>query len=227
MSEGRPRDGKEEAEAEQPAEVDRRKAILRAAVSVFASKGYHGCRIADVAKQAGVAYGIVYHYFRNKEELLESVFSESFGRFARLLGEIAKTDAPTEQKVGDIVALAIDSFRHDPMGVRVFILEIARSPAFRDASQRSVYDEAIRLTGEVLKQGQQRGEVKPDIDPMVGAYMLFGAIELALTGFVLGTIAAGDEDQVASARRSVVEIFLRGVAGTDVARSAAAAASKP
>lgn len=211
MSEGRSRSGKATPESGQPAENERRKAILRAAISVFASKGYHGCRIADVAKQAGVAYGLVYHYFRNKEELLETVFSESFGRFARLLADITRGEASTEKKIDDIVALAVDSFRHDPMGVRVFILEIARSPVFRDASHRSIYDDVIRMTAEMLREGQRRGEVKPNIDPMVGAYMLFGAIELALTGFVLGTLAASDEEQVASARRSVVEIFLHGV----------------
>ena len=57
---------------------DRRKQILKAAVKVFAEKGYHGCRIADVARSAEVAYGLVYHYFRNKEELLESVFAEQW-----------------------------------------------------------------------------------------------------------------------------------------------------
>ena len=59
-------------------EADRRKTILRAAIEVFSRKGYHGCRIADVAREAGVAYGLVYHYFRGKDELLESVFKSGW-----------------------------------------------------------------------------------------------------------------------------------------------------
>ena len=73
--------GPKAATAAEARDQDRRKTILRAAVEVFARKGYHGCRIADVAKEAGVAYGLVYHYFRNKEELLQLVFEAGWGGF--------------------------------------------------------------------------------------------------------------------------------------------------
>src|SRR5438874_9139399 len=80
-------------------EAERRRTILRAAIEVFAKKGYHGCRIADVAREANVAYGLVYHYFKNKEELLESVFEVGWKGFVTRLREVATADASLEDKV--------------------------------------------------------------------------------------------------------------------------------
>ena len=70
-------------------EGERRLTILRAAVEVFARKGYHGCRIADVAREAGVAYGLVYHYFQNKDELLQTVFDLGWGGFIQRIRDAA------------------------------------------------------------------------------------------------------------------------------------------
>ncbi len=73
-------------------EGDRRRTILRAAIDVFARKGYHGCRIADVAKEAGVAYGLVYHYFKNKDELLETVFQACWSGFSTRVRALAEAE---------------------------------------------------------------------------------------------------------------------------------------
>ena len=189
---------------------ERREAILQAAIRVFAKKGYHGCRIADVAREAGVAYGLVYHYFQNKEDLLSSVFDESFGQFVRLLDAIAATEGPAAQKVEEIVAAAFDAYQTAPESIRVLILEVLRSPVFREAEQRDAFQEAIRLIASVLRRGVERGELRA-IDPFVGATALFGAIEMALTTLVMQT-PGSDLGNVDLARRGVVEIFLRGAA---------------
>lgn len=188
---------------------ERREAILQAAVRVFAKKGYHGCRIADVAREAGVAYGLVYHYFENKEDLLSSVFDESFGSFARLLEAIAATEGPAFQKVEEIVSAAFDVYQSDPESMRVLILEVLRSPVFREAEQRGAFQEALRHIAAVLKRGVQQGELRA-VDPFVAACSLFGAIEMTLTTLVMENPEA-DAGQIEAARRGVLEIFLRGV----------------
>src|SRR3954462_13764082 len=91
-------------------EQDRRRTILRAAVEVFAKKGYHGCRIADVAREAGVAYGLVYHYFKNKEELLESVFAAGWKGFVTRLREVATSDLTLEQKVRGVAEVSFEAY---------------------------------------------------------------------------------------------------------------------
>ena len=71
---------------------ERKSRIMAAASDLVARKGYHGCRIADVAREANVAYGLVYHYFRNKEELLQLVFETGWGGFVTRIRE-ARTAA--------------------------------------------------------------------------------------------------------------------------------------
>ena len=120
---------------------DRRKTILRAAVEVFARKGYHGCRIADVAREANVAYGLVYHYFRNKEELLQLVFETGWGGFVVRIREAAEGPATLEAKVKRIFQVAFDGYRADPRGVRVLVLEFARGPGTGEANRRGAFAE--------------------------------------------------------------------------------------
>jgi TetR/AcrR family fatty acid metabolism transcriptional regulator len=189
---------------------ERREAILQAAVRVFAKKGYHGCRIADVAQEAGVAYGLVYHYFQNKEDLLSSVFDESFGHFLRLLEAIGSTEGPAAQKVEEIVSAAFDAYQSDPESIRVLILEVLRSPVFREAEQRGAFQQALKSIAAVLRRGVERGELR-QIDPFVGAVALFGAIEMALTTLVMDTPGA-DVRHLDLVRRGVVDVFLRGAA---------------
>jgi TetR/AcrR family fatty acid metabolism transcriptional regulator len=119
---------------------DRRKTILRAAVEVFARKGYHGCRIADVAREANVAYGLVYHYFRNKDELLQLVFETGWGGFVARIREAAEGTAPLDAKLRRIFQVAFDGYRVDPRGVRVLVLEFARGPGTGEANRRSVFE---------------------------------------------------------------------------------------
>ena len=109
-------------------EPEKRRAILHAAVRAFAEKGYHGCRIADVARQAGVAYGLVYHYFRDKDELLESVFDEQWTLFIGAIRAISEGPGTAAEQIASVIRFALDVFRTAPAAVRVLILEVPRTP---------------------------------------------------------------------------------------------------
>lgn len=194
-------------------EAERRKAILRAAVEVFSRKGYHGCRIADVAREAGVAYGLVYHYFQNKDELLESVFTSGWAGFlARVQVELAR-DWHIEQRIKAVVHVAFEAYRRDPRGVKVLILEVGRSPAGGAVNRGSAFTQVIELAAGIFSEAQQRGEVPAHLDPTLAATMLFGAIEMGLTAFVLGLLDKRDEKVVERARDQVIETILNGLIG--------------
>ncbi len=189
----------------------RHRAILRAAIEVFAKKGYHGCRISDVAREAGVAYGLVYHYFKDKEELLRSVFELAWGGFVARIRDVAESELPLEEKVRGIAAVAFEAYRVDPRGVKVIILEIARSPALDPESRQSAFRDAIGMCERMFVQARDRGELKADADPLLCAALLFGAIEMALTSFVLGWSEARGEKGLERAKLQVADSFLRGV----------------
>jgi TetR/AcrR family fatty acid metabolism transcriptional regulator len=193
-------------------EPEKRRAILHAAVKVFAEKGYQGCRIADVARQAGVAYGLVYHYFRSKEELLESVFAEQWTIFDRSIRAIAEGPGAASEQLASICRFAVDVLRTAPAAVRVLLLEVARTPnALRAGSTRETFETTLGLVAGVVRRGQQAGELRAGIDPVVAAASLLGTLELSLTGMLVGVIpAAGDED-VERVKEAVVDVVLGGV----------------
>jgi TetR/AcrR family fatty acid metabolism transcriptional regulator len=204
----RERPGAQEAAAE----PEKRRAILHAAVRVFAEKGYHGCRIADVARAAGVAYGLVYHYFRSKEELLESVFAEQWAILVNALRGIDDGPGTAPQKIEAMLAFVFQVFKTAPAAVRVLLLEVTRTPhALRAGSTRETFEAAARIVAGVVARGQQRGELRREIDPMVAATGLLGALELAVTGMVVGLVPAGDEAAVDRARVQVARLVLGGL----------------
>jgi TetR/AcrR family fatty acid metabolism transcriptional regulator len=193
-------------------EPEKRRAILHAAVRVFAEKGYHGCRIADVARAAGVAYGLVYHYFQSKEELLESVFAEQWAILVNALRAIDEGPGAAPDKVEAMLAFVFDVYKTAPAAVRVLILEVTRTPhALRAGSTRETFEAAVRIVADVIRQGQGRGELRADLDPMLAAAGVLGALELAVTGMVVGLVPAGDEAAVDRARAQVVSLVLGGL----------------
>ncbi len=199
-------------------ETDRRGVILRAAVSVFSRKGYHGCRIQDVALEAGVAYGLVYHYFKNKDELLESVFESGWrGFLTRVQAEIAR-DQQIEARVRGIVHVAFEAYRRDPMGVKVLILEVGRSPAGGAVNRGDAFAQVIAAASEMFAQAQGRGELSESMDPTLCAAMLFGCIEMGLTTFVMRLIDKNEDAAIDRARDQVAALFLNGITGPSASR---------
>ncbi len=192
-------------------DTDRYRTILRAAIEVFAEKGYHGCRISDVARQAGVAYGLVYHYFHDKDALLEAVFKVGWGGFLSRVREAAEGPSSLDDKVRRIAEVAFEAYRRDPKAVKVIILEIARSPAFEQARRRSELMEVIRLSERMFIEAQAGGELKAHLDPLLCAAHLFGAIEMALTSLVLGVVDARKDQALERAQLQLTESFLHGV----------------
>jgi TetR/AcrR family fatty acid metabolism transcriptional regulator len=199
-------------------EPEKRRAILHAAVRVFAEKGYQGCRIADVAKQAGVAYGLVYHYFRNKEELLESVFAEQWTIFIQAIRAIADGPGTAPEQLAAVCHFSIDVYRTAPAAVRVLLLEVARTPnSLRAGSTRQTFEAALGLVADIVRRGQGAGELRSDVDPGIAAAAMLGALELTLTGMIVGAIGGADasgEEGVERAKRSVVELILGGLRPT-------------
>ncbi len=195
-------------------EPEKRRAILHAAVKVFAAKGYHGCRIADVAQQAGVAYGLVYHYFKNKDELLESVFAEQWTIFIRALESIAQGPGTPAEHLAAVCRFVLDVFRTAPEAVRVLTLEVARTPdGLRVGSTRQTFDAAMRLVADMVRRGQGTGEIRRELDPMVAAASVLGALELNLTGMVLGVLGGPSptEEEIERVKQQVVDVAVGGI----------------
>lgn len=202
------------ATTKSPAEADRKGTILRAAIEVFSKKGYHGCRIADVAKEAGVAYGLVYHYYKNKDELLQSVFEYGWSTLVSRITERSLQGKTVEEKVRGIIHVAFDAYKTDPRAVKVLILEVGRNPAGQSVNRGNAFGSAIEMAAVVFRDGQKRGEIDPKLEPLICSAMLFGAVEMGLTAFIMGTLERKPE-VIDAAAQQIADTFLGGVLGDD------------
>src|SRR2546430_4369697 len=106
---------------------DKRRLILDAAVRVFARKGYHTSRVGDIAEEAGVAHGLLYHYFRSKEELLETIFHETWRDVLDAVRSVEETDETARERLAGVAKILLRAWRRDPDLVRVLVREVTRS----------------------------------------------------------------------------------------------------
>jgi AcrR family transcriptional regulator len=202
---------------------DKREAILDAAIQVFARRGYHGSRVSDIAREAGIAYGLVYHYFRNKEEILRSIFEERWSGFLEAVEAIAGSNTSAEDKLVSVAALILNAYRLRPAWVKVLVLEIQRSSRVTDPGQIRAVGRFFQLVAKILRSGQESGELRRDLDPDVACYVFIGALELVITSLVLQVIRLDETGSDAreyylKVARTVVEICLRGLAAGGAAR---------
>ena len=189
---------------------ERRRQILDAAVVTFAQKGYHACRVSDIAEQAGVAYGLVYHYFVSKEAVLEAIFRDTWGAMLQAINVVEETEESPREQLRKTAAIVLRTWRNDPDLVRVLVREVTRS---REQMQREVgeIDLAFEALERIARRGQEQGVFREDVSPRLAARILYGALEEILTGWVMGTLAGAEAD-VAEAERAVVLILCDGLA---------------
>ena len=190
-------------------EREKRRLILRAAITVFARSGYHTSRVADVAKEAGVAYGLVYHYFGSKEDPLETIFRRTWTRMFEAVEELERTDVSAREQLAGVARIVLGAWQADPDLVRVLVREVARSPQLGREVDEIAH--AFQALERIVLHGQERGELRADLDPRLSAWILYGALEEILTGWVFDRLPAGPED-VELAERTVVALLADGLA---------------
>jgi TetR/AcrR family transcriptional regulator, fatty acid metabolism regulator protein len=192
-------------------QADRRRQILEAAVKVFAQKGFHAARVGDVAKEAGVAYGLVYHYFDSKEQLLEAIFRGTWTDMLARVQEVEASGVSAEEAVRQVTALLLRTWRRDPDLVRVLVREVTRSQHLQEEVEEIT--QAMNALEDIVRRGQAGGDFRADLDPKLAAVVFYGALDEVLTGWVLGQLPDGDED-IARAEQNVVLLLTGGLSAS-------------
>ena len=195
---------------------DKRELILDAAIKVFARAGYHGSRVSDIAQEAGIAYGLVYHYFKNKEEILDTIFSEQWSGFLEALEAIADGSTASEDKLLSVAALILNAYRVRADWVKVLVFEIQRSPRFSNPEQLRAMGRLFQIVARILRDGQASGELRRDLDPDVASYLFVGGLDIVVTSRVLDVIhvegeASQQSQHYLKIARTLVDLFLHGV----------------
>jgi TetR/AcrR family fatty acid metabolism transcriptional regulator len=213
-TQGKPPDAASEP-PEKRLRSEKRELILESAITVFARMGYHGARVSDIAREAGIAYGLVYHYFKNKEEILRTIFEERWSGFLEGLEGIADSAGTTENKLVSVAALMLNAYRLRPEWVKVLVLEIQRSSRFAEPSQQRAIGGLVQVIAGLIRAGQANGELRRNVDPEVASYLFIGGLEIVITARVLDVlkIDPGEEQgYYQKVARTVVDVFLHGLA---------------
>ena len=188
---------------------DRRRELLDAAVLVFARKGFRAARVGDIAEEAGVAHGLLYHYFRSKDEVLETIFRDTWQLLESECGRIEAAGVPLREQLRRFARIYLGSWLMTPELIGVLVREIARSPQLQE--RIGDFQPGFDALTRVIERGQQTGEIDPALDARVATFAVWGMIDEVLTAWVLGRLPA-EEQNVDAAEATVTALVRRALA---------------
>lgn len=199
-----------ESPASQPAAADKRRAILDAAIRVFARQGYHATRVADIADEAGVAYGLVYHYFRSKEAVMTELFTERWSLLLDAGEQVKEGDGTPREKLSAIAGFIIDSYRHNPDLMKVIIIEVTRAANSFGRTHLPEIRQAYDQVAQIVAAAQADGTFRNDIDAEFVGMAFYGAVEQVLSGWVLD-LKPTSVEEFEAAQAMIVDLICGGL----------------
>lgn len=189
---------------------DREKFIVDAALKVFSSKGYVNTRMGDIAAEAGMSYGLVYHYFQNKEKLFNAIVDEWWFSYYSEVERLRDSKLPVTEKIAGIIKYLLDICTERPEKIFLFITEVSRGFVYHSAvSGREKFIKLFSLVEEIIIEGQQKNIFRSDIKPKYLVYALMGGIDA-----VLSILTFGKEKIIDAKKKRIIEstvsIFFKG-----------------
>ena len=190
--------------------VDRRRQILDAGIRVFARQGFHSCRVSDIADEAGVAYGLVYHYFKSKDQVMNELFTERWSLLLAAIDEVDGRSVAGCEKLDEVARFIIDSYRYDPELMKVIIVEVTRAANTFGRHHLDKIQEAYAMIAAIVDSAQRDGSFKRDISAQFAAMCFYGAIEQLLSAWIFDYLPQSEAD-LEHAKALVVEAICAGL----------------
>lgn len=181
--------------------------ILRAAIRVFSRKGFFNAKVADIAREAGVADGTVYLYFKNKDHLLVSIFDETMEDAIAEGRKAVETIADPREKLVRIAGLHLDRMGRDRDLAVVFQVELRSSTKFMEQFSETGVNSYLDLIRAVIREGQQQGVFRDALDATIASKIFFGALDEMVTNWVLSR----KRYDLRSTAQPVLDLFFNGV----------------
>jgi TetR/AcrR family fatty acid metabolism transcriptional regulator len=183
--------------------------IIDAALKVFRERGYANARMADIARRAGVSYGLVYHYFGSKEVLFEMIVESWWSAlYAMMEKEIASED-DIRDKLVNIIEFFLNTYGQRPNLMSIFVSEVCRSSVYHTEEGLSRFLKFFKLCEQIMAQGQKSGFLIKDVPPHHLTYIFYGAIETFISVMVLGKEPL-TKKRHERATKSILQVFIDG-----------------
>lgn len=200
--------------------ADKRERILKAAIKVFARKGFYATRVSEIAKAAGVADGTIYLYFRNKDDVLVSVFESRITRLVEVLREVVESEGSFEERFVRLVELQLGLLEGRRDLAEVVTVNLRQSSKLLKQYAAPLFVQYLDVIAGLVAEGQQRGAVRADVNPRIVARSLWGALDGVAVTWAIG---GGEPGQLKRAAQQVSAVFLAGL----LAKGAVSPAQEP
>jgi TetR/AcrR family fatty acid metabolism transcriptional regulator len=190
--------------------MNREKVIIDAALKVFSTKGYASTRMADIAREADMSYGLVYHYFENKEKLFDAIVEDWWTGFYDELEMLKKSDMSTEEKLVEIIRYILKVYENKPNQISIFVTEVSRGFVYHaDSKGKDKFNKLFSLCQDIMSEGQQNGFLRKDIQANYLTYLFLGSIDTFLSVLILGN------EKITAARQKrftdgITNVFMHG-----------------
>jgi len=190
--------------------MNREKVIIDAALKVFSTKGYASTRMADIAREADMSYGLVYHYFENKEKLFDAIVEDWWTGFYNELEILKKSDMSTEEKLVEIIRYILKVYENKPNQISIFVTEVSRGFIYHaDSKGKDKFNKLFSLCQDIMSEGQQNGFLRKDIQANYLTYLFLGSIDTFLSVLILGN------EKITAARQKrftdgITNVFMHG-----------------
>ena len=191
------------------AKGDKQEMIIDAALEVFREKGYANARMADIARRAGVSYGLVYHYFGSKEVLFDLIVETWWSDLYAMMDREKKAKGDFSGKLIHIIQFVLETYVQRPNLMSIFVSEVCRSSVYHTEEGLSKFLKFFSLCEEIMLQGQKQGVLKKDIPTHHLSYIFYGAIETFISVMVLGKEPL-TKKRLERAVHAIMEVFMDG-----------------
>ncbi len=187
---------------------EKRSKILFAAIKVFAQKGFYNTKVADIAREAGVADGTIYLYFKNKDDILISIFEEKMDEILGLFKTRLKKAKNAREKLEIFFKTYFRLINDDQDLAEVFQVELRQSSKFLKDYHHQKFFDYLNIIGDIIKQGQSEKIFRQDLNPLIAKRIIFGAIDEVARQWILGAEREFSTDE---ACREVIKIIGKGL----------------
>ena len=185
---------------------NKKELIINAAIKVFADKGFYNAKVADVAHQAGVADGTIYLYFRNKDDLLISLFETKMEEILLRFSALVNSKKDAEKKLRQFILLYFQMIEEDENLAEVFQVELRQSSKFLKDYHNQKFIDFLNLIGDILRQGQKDGHFKASISIHIMKLIIFGALDELARQWILTKVPP---DNLKKTARETSDILIR------------------
>ncbi len=197
------------------AKKEKQAVIFEAACQVIREKGFHQARITDIAHQAGISYGLVYHYFGSKDHLYDAIIEEWWNGIFSVIDRWSAQPATVRQKLFALADHFLDLYEQRPNLVHIFINEISRSSSKFTPARLAFFKTFFDKTEEIVASAQETGELRTDIKARYLTYIFFGALEGFLSALVLEDVPIRSPELKERISSALLDVFFQGAEASD------------